>query len=88
MGRILCGAGQERRLREGKAAGAGSVSLDLRSHDPLPAGPRPHPSQGSTNSPRILLLLAALGKGPPRLQRLWSWFRGTQTSAACVGVSG
>lgn len=41
----LCGAGEERRLREGKAAGAGSVSLDLRSHDPSPAGPqRPAPA--------------------------------------------
>lgn len=48
----LCGAGEERRLREGKAAGAGSVSLDLRSHDPSPAGlqrppPRPHRCRGA-----------------------------------------
>ena len=53
----------------------------------------PLPDTGEPDGPRILLPLVALGKGPPCLslpclQHLRSWFRNTQTSAACVGVSG
>ena len=56
-------------------------------------GPAPSSRKGNQNRPRTLLVLIALGKGLPRLPRqclqcLRSRFKDTQTSAACVGVSG